>query len=81
MVTKYEITFLDNSKYDHWILHKKLVIDESCTIIHISTHISLNIGPRILNFHTPEYPFPWLVTNIKIRYIYPKLMLLAVCLG
>ena len=50
--------FLENSKYDYWILHKKLVIDEIVTIIHISTHISLNIGPRILNLHTPEYPFP-----------------------
>ena len=28
------------------------------TIIHIFTHISLNIDPRILNPHTPEYPFP-----------------------
>ena len=37
---------------------KKLVKDETITIIHIFTHISLNIDPRILNPHTPEYPFP-----------------------
>ena len=51
-------TFLEYSKYDYWILHKKLVLDEIVTIIHISIHISLNISPRILNLHTPEYPFP-----------------------
>ena len=51
-------TFLENSKYDYWILHKKLVKDESITIIRIFTNISLNIDPRILNPHTPEYPFP-----------------------
>ena len=50
--------FLENSKYDYWILHKKLVSDETITIIHIFTHISLNIDPRILNPHTPGYPFP-----------------------
>ena len=50
-------TFLENSKYDYWILHKKLV-DEAITIIHIFTHISSNIDPRILNPYTPEYPFP-----------------------
>ena len=33
-------TFWENSKYDHWILHKKLVLDETITIIHILTHIS-----------------------------------------
>ena len=32
-------TFWENSKYDHWILHKKLVLDETITIIHIFTHI------------------------------------------
>ena len=53
-------TFLENSKYDHCILHKKL--DRTFTIIHICTHISLNIVPRILNPNSPEYPFPWLVT-------------------
>ena len=51
-------TFLENSEYDYWILHKKLVEDETITIIHIFVHISLNIDPRILNPHTPEYPFP-----------------------
>ena len=44
--------------YDYWILHKKLVLDETFTIIYISTHISLNIGSSILNLHIPEYPFP-----------------------
>ena len=48
-------------QYD-WILHKKLklVLDETFTIIHLSNHISLNIGPTpsILNLHIPEYPFP-----------------------
>ena len=27
-------TFLDNFKYDYWILHKKLVLDEIFTIFH-----------------------------------------------
>ena len=49
---------LDNSKYDHWILHKKLVLDETFTVIHISIHISLNIGAIIPNLHIPENPFP-----------------------
>ena len=44
--------------YYYSILHKKLVLDETFTIIHISTHISLNIAPSILNLHVPEYPFP-----------------------
>ena len=51
-------TFWENSKYDYWLLHKKLVLDETITIIHILTHISSNISPRILNPHTPGYPFP-----------------------
>ena len=51
-------TFLENFKYDYWILHIKLVSDETITIIHIFTHISLNIDPRILNHHTPGYPLP-----------------------
>ena len=51
-------TFFENSKYDYWILHKKLVFDETFTSIHIFTHISLNIGTRILDLHIPEYPFP-----------------------
>ena len=33
-------TFWENSKYDFWLLHKKLVLDETITIIHILTHIS-----------------------------------------
>ena len=61
--------YLVNSKYDYWILHKKLSLDESITIIHISTHISLIIGPRILNLHTLEYPFP-LAGHNYIYYIY-----------
>ena len=50
--------FLENSKYNIWIIHKKLAQDEIVTIIHISIHISFNIGPRILNSYNPEYPFP-----------------------
>ena len=33
-------TFWVNSKYDYWLLHKKLVLEETITIIHILTHIS-----------------------------------------
>ena len=51
-------TFLDNFKYDHWILHKRLVLDEIFTIFHKITHISFNIGLRILNVHTLGHPFP-----------------------
>ena len=51
-------TFLENYKYCYCILHKKVVLDETFTIIHISTHISLNIAPSILNLHVPEHPFP-----------------------
>ena len=32
-------TFLENSKYDYWILHKKLFSDETFTIIHISQNM------------------------------------------
>ena len=49
--------FLENSNYDHWILHKKLVWDEIYTFF-MNLLISLNIGPRSLVPHTPEYPFP-----------------------
>ena len=51
-------TFLDNFKYDYWILHEKLVWDEIFTIFHKITHISFNIVPRILNLHTLGHPFP-----------------------
>ena len=51
-------TFLGNSKYNYWILHKTLVRDEIFTIFHEITHISFNIGLRILNLHTPGHPFP-----------------------
>ena len=51
-------TFLDNSKCDYWILHTKLVLDEIFTNFHEITHISFNIGPRILNVHTLGHPFP-----------------------
>ena len=51
-------TFLDNLKYDYWILHKKLDSDEIIPIVHKITHISFNIGPRILNVHTLGHPFP-----------------------
>ena len=50
--------FLDNFKYDYWILHTKIVLDEIYTIFHKITHISFNIGPRILNVHTMGHPFP-----------------------
>ena len=33
-------TFWENSKYDYWVLHNKLDLDETITIIHILTHIS-----------------------------------------
>ena len=56
-------TFLGNSKYDYWILHKKLVWDQIFTIFHKMTHISFNIGPRILNLHTLGHPFPSAVHN------------------
>ena len=52
-------TFLEYSKYNYWILHKKVVKDEIVNIIHKSNHISLNIDPRILNPYIPEYPFPF----------------------
>ena len=55
--------FLKNSRYKIWILHKKLAEDVNVTVFHISIHISLNIGPRILNPYTPEYPFPRLFTH------------------
>ena len=32
-------TFLENSKYDYWILQKKLVQNDNITIIHIFTHV------------------------------------------
>ena len=38
-------TFMENSKYDYWVLHKKLFQDEIFTL-------KLNIGPRILNPNT-----------------------------
>ena len=50
--------FLDTFKNDYWILHKILVLDEIFTIFHKITHISFNIGPRILNVHTLGHPFP-----------------------
>ena len=50
--------FLHNFKYNYWILHKKLVLDEIFTIFHKITHISFNIGQRILNVHTLGHPFP-----------------------
>ena len=51
-------TFLDDFKYDYWILHKKLLPDEIFTIFHKIAHISFNIGLRILNLHTLGHPFP-----------------------
>ena len=38
-------TFIDNFKYENWILQTKLVRVDIFTIFHKSTHISLNIGP------------------------------------
>ena len=71
-------TFLENSKYDYWILHKKLVKDETITIIHIFTHISLNIDPRILNPHTPGYPFPLAGHIYIVLVLKPTLLLLFI---
>ena len=51
-------TFLDNFKYDYWVLHQQLVLDETFTIFHETTHISFNIDPIILNVHTLGHPFP-----------------------
>ena len=34
-------TFIENFKYENWILHKKLVRVEIFTTFHKSTHISL----------------------------------------
>ena len=51
-------TFLENFEYDHQILHKKLGWNEIYTIFHWIAHISLDIGCRISNHDTPEYPFP-----------------------
>ena len=50
--------FLDNFKYDYWILDKKLVWNGIFPIFNKITHISFNIGQRILNLHTMEHPFP-----------------------
>ena len=50
--------FLDNFEYEYWILHKKIVSDEIFIIFHKITHISFNIGPRILNLCTLGHPFP-----------------------
>ena len=44
--------------YDYWFSHKKLICDEIFTIFHLSTNISLNIGPRTLNPHIMDFPFP-----------------------
>ena len=51
-------TFLENFKYDYWILHKKIVWDEIFTIFDKIIHISFNIGLRILNLHTLGHRFP-----------------------
>ena len=50
--------FLDDFKYDYWILHKKLVCDGIVNNFHKISHISFNIGPRIWNLHTLGHPFP-----------------------
>ena len=58
----------------------KLVKDENVTIFHISIHISLNIGPRILNPYTTEYPFPsavhiyWLLIKTLTPLADPRTM-------
>ena len=51
-------TFPDNSKYNYWILQKKIVRDEIFTIFHKINYISFNIGLRISNLHTLGHPFP-----------------------
>ena len=50
-------TFLDNYKYDYWILGKKLVWDKIFNIFHKITHISF-IGLRMLNLHNLGHPSP-----------------------
>ena len=41
-------------KYNHWNLHKKLVVNDIFTFFHKSSYVSLNIGPIILNHHILE---------------------------
>ena len=50
--------FLVNFKFDYWILHENLVLDEIFTIFHKITHISFNICPGILNVNSLGHPFP-----------------------
>ena len=63
-------TFLDNSKYNFWILQKKIVRGEFFSIFHKITHISFNIGLRILNLHTAGHPFPLAGQIYVYIYIY-----------
>ena len=51
--------FLDNFKYDDWILHTKFVSDEIFTSFHKITESSFNIGLRIMNLPTLGHLFPW----------------------
>ena len=64
-------TFLENFKYNHWILHKKLVCDEIynffINLLIIIIIMSLNIGPKLIDPHTPEYPFPLAVMVTYVR--------------
>ena len=50
--------FLGNFKYDYWIPHKKLVLDEIFNIFHKIAHISFNIGQKVLNVHILGHRFP-----------------------
>ena len=49
-------TFLDNFKYDYWILHKKLILGEIFTIFHKITHISY--WPENIECPYSGAPFP-----------------------
>ena len=51
---------------------KKLVWDEIFNIFHKSTHISFNIGLRMLNLHTLGHPFPSAGHIYSIKYWNPK---------
>ena len=54
-------TFLENFEYDHQTLHKNFSL----------RYISLDIGRRISNPDTPEYPFPLAVDLfMSIQYIH-----------
>ena len=50
-------TFLQNSKYDNWVLHKELVLDEIYTFVLMYPYLLKYIV--VLHYQTLS---PWLVT-------------------